>query len=73
VYDVTNFVNEHPGGKKIVLREGGKDASKKFKMFHSNAVLPAFGPDLLIGEIGDEAAAAKAEQKQKQEAFIQMM
>lgn len=30
VYDVTKFLNEHPGGEEILLDHGGKDASEDF-------------------------------------------
>ena len=52
--DVTAFAAEHPGGKKILINEAGKDASKKFKQFHSvEAVMKQYAPKLYVGEIGE--------------------
>ncbi|XP_060813756.1 cytochrome b5-like [Bombus pascuorum] len=30
VYDLTSFLNEHPGGEEVLLEHGGKDASEDF-------------------------------------------
>ena len=30
VYDVTNFLTKHPGGKEILIKNSGKDSTKEF-------------------------------------------
>nr|CAH7755847.1 unnamed protein product [Callosobruchus chinensis] len=31
VFDVTEFLNEHPGGEEVLLEQAGKDASEAFE------------------------------------------
>ncbi|KAF7908305.1 uncharacterized protein EAF01_004060 [Botrytis porri] len=55
VYDVTNFLEEHPGGAKILKRVAGKDASKQFWKYHNEGVLKKYGEKLKIGAVGEKA------------------
>ncbi|KAJ5368807.1 cytochrome b5-like heme binding domain-containing protein [Penicillium cataractarum] len=55
VYDVTNFVDKHPGGAKILKRVAGKDASKQFWKYHNESVLKKYAPKLKIGDVKDAA------------------
>ncbi|KAI5119170.1 hypothetical protein M0805_008653 [Coniferiporia weirii] len=34
VYDVTDFLDDHPGGSKIILKYGGRDATKEYDPIH---------------------------------------
>jgi cytochrome b involved in lipid metabolism len=56
VYDVTGFLADHPGGKKILLKNAGTDATKKFDSFHNASVLTKLGAQYLIGKIGEPEA-----------------
>jgi len=42
VYDLTKFQDEHPGGKKILSRVAGKDASKQFWKYHNESILKKY-------------------------------
>lgn len=64
VFDVTKFLTEHPGGKKVLLKKGGKDASKEFKTFHNASIMQRIGLPMQIGVIGS-AESAQEEKKEK--------
>ncbi|CZS92929.1 hypothetical protein WAI453_000729 [Rhynchosporium graminicola] len=55
VYDVTGFVDEHPGGSKILKRVAGKDATKQFWKYHNESVLKKYAPKLQVGTVGEKA------------------
>jgi len=51
VYDVTKFLNDHPGGKKAIMLYAGKDATTEFDMLHSKDLLARYGPEFHIGSL----------------------
>jgi hypothetical protein len=51
----TGFVDEHPGGAKILKRVAGKDASKQFWKYHNESVLKKYSPKLKIGTVKETA------------------
>ncbi|KAH7011688.1 cytochrome b5-like heme/steroid binding domain-containing protein [Ilyonectria destructans] len=55
VYDVTKFIDEHPGGAKIIKRWSGKDATKPFWKYHNEDVLKKYGAGLKIGSVPEKA------------------
>ncbi|KAI4956072.1 hypothetical protein J4E91_000282 [Alternaria rosae] len=56
VYDLTNFQEEHPGGKKILQRVAGKDASKQFWKYHNDSILKKYQKQLQVGSLDSKAA-----------------
>ncbi|KAJ5206937.1 Cytochrome b5 [Penicillium cf. griseofulvum] len=56
VYDVSKFQDEHPGGKKILQRVAGKDASKQFWKYHNEGILKKY-KRLQIGSLDTKKAA----------------
>ncbi|KAI0130931.1 FMN-dependent dehydrogenase-domain-containing protein [Daldinia grandis] len=50
VYDITSFVPKHPGGRSILLKNAGQDASAAFDSVHPLEILDEYlTPDQVIG------------------------
>lgn len=53
VYDLTDFVDAHPGGESVLRQVAGQDATSAFYNLHRHEVLTKYA-DLAIGTIQDE-------------------
>ncbi|KAG9681023.1 L-lactate dehydrogenase, partial [Aureobasidium melanogenum] len=52
VYDVTEFVPEHPGGAKIILQLAGQDATEEYDPIHPPGILEeTLAPECKLGTI----------------------
>lgn len=51
----TGFIDEHPGGSKILKRMAGKDSTKQFWKYHGKNVMEKYGPRFKIGTVQEEA------------------
>ncbi|CAO3686537.1 hypothetical protein G6F70_003853 [Rhizopus microsporus] len=67
VYDLTNFLPEHPGGQKVILKYAGKDATDAFDPIHPPDIIQRFlSPEVCKGEV-DPEALAKVEKVETEE------
>lgn len=51
VYDCTGYLDAHPGGKKQLLRGGGKDATELFLKFHPWVSLQSIMAPCVVGPL----------------------
>lgn len=51
VLDVTDFLADHPGGKKAILIYAGRDATEEFNMMHKPDVVAKYAPYAIIGTL----------------------
>ncbi|KAI0079838.1 hypothetical protein K474DRAFT_1658665 [Panus rudis PR-1116 ss-1] len=55
VYDVTDFLDEHPGGSKIILKYAGKDATAEYDPIHPpDAITTNLPPEKHLGPVDPE-------------------
>lgn len=59
MYDMTRYQEEHPGGKKVLQKLAGKDATKQFRKYHRDAMLLRFKDELRVGVLGEEEDEVK--------------
>lgn len=54
VYDVTEFLDEHPGGMDVLLKNAGKDASESFHEVRHSEIAMDWRNKFVVGEVADE-------------------
>ncbi|KAL1937762.1 hypothetical protein VTO73DRAFT_12915 [Trametes versicolor] len=50
VYDVTKFIDEHPGGDEVIIAEAGRDSTEAFEDVGHSDEARALLKDLLVGD-----------------------
>merc|ERR1712048_1432298 len=53
VYDLTRFVDRHPGGFLPIMDMAGKDCTDVFANYHAARVYKHMLPPYLVGEVSD--------------------
>lgn len=54
IYDVTSFLNEHPGGEEVLLEQAGKDATEAFEDVGHSSDARDMMKKYKIGELVEE-------------------
>lgn len=54
VYDLTDFLDAHPGGSVVLSQVAGKDATAEFYNLHRQEVLDKYQEDLCVGTVAGE-------------------
>ncbi|KAF2396121.1 hypothetical protein EJ06DRAFT_534252 [Trichodelitschia bisporula] len=68
-YDVTEFLPEHPGGSKIILKYAGKDATEEFDPIHPRDTLDKYlDRSKHLGEVDMQTVKVEAKDEDPEEA-----
>jgi cytochrome b involved in lipid metabolism len=55
VYNVTKFMDEHPGGDEVLLAEGGQDATEAFEDVGHSDEARALLPGMFVGDFEQDS------------------
>ncbi|KAI8991531.1 FMN-dependent dehydrogenase-domain-containing protein [Mycotypha africana] len=73
VYDLTQFLPEHPGGQKIIMKYAGKDATKAFEPIHPPDIIERFlSPEVCKGSIDEGALATQPVEESEEDKRIRL-
>lgn len=56
VLDVTNFLEEHPGGKRVILSRAGSDATQAYDAVHSRDLLAKYNAQMYVDTMASRAS-----------------
>ncbi|KAG6436475.1 hypothetical protein SASPL_101375 [Salvia splendens] len=59
VYDVTKFLEDHPGGDEVIISSTGKDATDDFEDVGHSSSAKTMMEDFLVGEIDTSTIPSK--------------
>jgi len=66
VYDVTNFVAQHPGGSKVILQLAGQDATSEFDPVHPPGTLEEnLKPEMRLGKVDPKTLPLKPQERER--------
>ncbi|XP_012672367.2 cytochrome b5 isoform X1 [Clupea harengus] len=51
IYDVTTFLEEHPGGEEVLREQGGGDATESFEDVGHSSDAREMAKDMVVGEL----------------------
>uniref|UniRef100_A0A6G1S967 Cytochrome b5 n=1 Tax=Aceria tosichella TaxID=561515 RepID=A0A6G1S967_9ACAR len=63
VYDVTKFMDEHPGGEEVLLEQAGKNATEIFEDVSHSADAKDLMKNYLVGELPEHERTAEKTEK----------
>jgi len=63
VYNVTDFLNEHPGGEEVLLEQLGKDATEAFEDVGHSSDARDMMKKYKIGELSESERTKKEDKK----------
>lgn len=72
VWNMTSFVDSHPGGPALILGQGGKDATSAYEDFHAPGLVEeTLGADAKMGTLDLESSAKEVPTNDLEENVVQ--